>query len=85
VVSRKPTNIVNPRKEPKRDILILRSFDFINNINSKTTVVFKPAIFAALMGQKGLINTIGWSWSVLSVVEVWRKDRGTVASVPDDC
>tara|TARA_B100000405_G_scaffold94319_1_gene65707 strand:- start:239 stop:421 length:183 start_codon:yes stop_codon:yes gene_type:complete len=59
--------MANPRRDPTIDILIRRSFDFINNINSKTTVVFKPAIFAALIGQKGLINTIGWSWSVYSV------------------
>tara|TARA_Y100000991_G_scaffold77563_1_gene58301 strand:+ start:247 stop:441 length:195 start_codon:yes stop_codon:yes gene_type:complete len=62
VVSKKPTNMANPRTEPRRDILIRSNFDFINMTNSKTTVVFKPATFAALIGQKGLINTIGWSW-----------------------
>ena len=63
VVSRKPNNIANPRTEPSNDIFILSNFDFINITNNKTNVVFKPAIFAALMGQKGLINTIGWPWS----------------------
>ena len=66
-MSKKLTNMANPRTDPRRDILIRSNFDFINNTNNKTTVVFKPAIFAALIGQKGLINTIGWSWSVLSV------------------
>ena len=59
VVSRKPTNIANPRTEPRKDIFILSNFDFVNITNNRTTVVFKPAIFAALMGQKGLINIIG--------------------------
>tara|TARA_Y100000813_G_scaffold157006_1_gene117089 strand:+ start:169 stop:363 length:195 start_codon:yes stop_codon:yes gene_type:complete len=63
VISKKPTNMANPRTEPKRDILIRSNFDFINITNSKTTVVFKPAIFAALMGQKGLINTVECPWS----------------------
>jgi hypothetical protein len=54
--------MANPRTEPRRDILIRSNFDFINITNSKTTVVFNPAIFAALMGQKGLINTIECFW-----------------------
>ena len=61
-MSKKLTNMANPRTYPRRDILSHSNFDFINNTNSKTTVVFKPAMFAELMGQKGLINTIGWSW-----------------------
>ena len=63
-LNRKPTNMANPRKEPRRDILIRSSFDFISNTNSKTMVAFRPAIFAALMGQNGLNNTIGWFLSV---------------------
>ena len=61
-MSKKLTNMANPKTDPRRDILIRSNFDFINNTNSKTTVVFKPAIFAALIGQKGFINTICWSW-----------------------
>ena len=62
MVSKKPINIAKPRIEPRRDIFILSNFDFINITNNKITVVFKPAIFAALMGHKGLNINIGWPW-----------------------
>ena len=57
--------------------MIRSNFDFINITNSKTTVVFKPAIFAALIGQKGLINNHRLVLVFLSVHKVWRKQERT--------
>ena len=51
--------MANPRNEPKTDILIRSSFDFINNTISKITVALRLAIFAALIGQNGLIIVNG--------------------------
>lgn len=41
-----PPSSVKNKKEPKRDILILSSFDFISRIIKSTTVAFRPAIWA---------------------------------------
>ena len=46
--------MISPSTDPSNDIFTRSSLDLINRINKSVTVALSPAIFAALIGQKGM-------------------------------
>ena len=69
LVSRNPTSMANPSTLPSSDILRRSSFDFIRSTSNSTTVALRPAILAALIGQKGLGSSINGSRSAVSLAK----------------
>ena len=53
MLNKNPVSIIRPRKEPSSDIFTRSNLDLISKISSSVTVALSPAIFAALIGQKG--------------------------------
>jgi len=53
VLNRNPVSKISPITDPSNDIFTRSSLDLISRINNSVTVALSPAIFAALIGQKG--------------------------------
>ncbi len=53
MLNRNPVSKISPITDPSNDIFTRSSLDLISRINNSVTVALSPAIFAALIGQKG--------------------------------